>query len=241
MAASAVVARKVLEMPNDHELMDLATIDPANITAVEHGVDPTERVRRNGHAGAVLWFTGLPGAGKSTLAMEVERRLFDAGYQVYVVDGDNIRHGLSADLGFSPEDRTENVRRVGELAALFADAGIVVIAALISPDRADRARARRAAGGAFHEIFIDADVRVCEQRDPKGLYRRARAGEIPAFTGVSAPYDRPERPALTVDTVASSIDACASEITAYAERHTHVAMARRSDGLLGTAVSESST
>ena len=172
-----------------------------NLTPVEHKVTPTARAARFGHKGGVLWLTGLSGAGKSTLAMAVEQHLFRRGYAVYVLDGDNVRSGLNANLGFAPEDRIENIRRVGEVAALFANAGLLCITAFISPYRADRARARAATPpGSFHEIYVSADLATCEQRDPKGLYRRARAGEIGDFTGISAPYEPPEAPALMVDT-----------------------------------------
>ena len=140
----------------------------------------------------MLWFTGLSGAGKSTLALALERELFAKGYQVYVLDGDNIRTGLNANLGFSPEDRAENIRRVGEVAALFADAGFIVISSFISPYRSDRERARAAAKDAFHEIYVKASLAACEERDPKGLYKRARTGEIAEFTGISSPYEPPE-------------------------------------------------
>lgn len=194
----------------------LVTPRGGNLTGVDHRVSAAARAARNGHSGGVLWFTGLSGSGKSTLAMEVEQRLFQMGYQVYVLDGDNIRGGLNANLGFSPDDRAENIRRVGEVAALFADAGMIAIAAFISPYRADRERAR-AAGRAseFHEVFIKADLAVCETRDPKGLYKKARAGQIQDFTGVSAPYEAPERPELTVDTGKAPIADCADRIVDY--------------------------
>ncbi len=146
---------------------------------------------RNGHAGAVIWLTGLSASGKSTLAMAVERRLFARGCFVYVLDGDNVRAGINKDLGFSAEDRAENIRRVAEVAALFADAGAIVVTAFISPFRKDRDAARAAAGSAFHEIYVSADLATCEARDPKGLYRRARSGEVKEFTGVTAPYEPP--------------------------------------------------
>ena len=164
-----------------------------------------------------MWLTGLSGAGKSTLAMAVEQHLFRKGYAVYVLDGDNIRSGLNANLGFSPEDRVENIRRVGEVAALFADAGILCVTAFISPYRADRARARQAAGDAFHEIHIRADLETCERRDPKGLYRRARSGEIGEFTGISAPYEPPQAAELVVDTVRDPIETCVEQILRYVE------------------------
>ena len=181
-----------------------------NISSIDHRVSDQDRWRRQGHKGGVLWLTGLPGSGKSTLAFELERLLFDNNNQVYVMDGDNLRHGLNSDLGFSHEDRTENIRRVGELAALYADAGMIAITAFISPYQADRRDARRAAGQRFHEIYLSASIEVCEGRDPKGHYKKARLGEIPEFTGVSAPYEAPENPELVIDTgvltVADSLD-----------------------------------
>ncbi len=192
-------------------------VKSTNITPVSHRVSAGERAKVVGHAGGVLWFTGLSGAGKSTLAMALEQHLFQRGYQVYVLDGDNVRKGLNANLGFSPEDRAENIRRVGEVAALFADAGIICIASFISPYRADRERAREAAGERFHEIYVKADLAVCEQRDPKGLYRRARSGEIPEFTGVSSPYEAPEGAQLTVDTGEQGIEDCLKALGDYVE------------------------
>ncbi len=204
---------------DQHQGCIVTTPKSNNLTPVEHRVDMAARGARNKHRGGVLWFTGLPGAGKSTLAIEVERHLFEMGYQVYALDGDNIRRSLSADLGFSQADRAENVRRVGELAALLADAGLIAIAAMISPYHADRARARAAARTTgFHEVYIKADLVVCERRDPKGLYKRAHAGEIPDFTGVSAPYEDPARPDLTIDTTAS-VDDCATGIVDYVVRN----------------------
>jgi bifunctional enzyme CysN/CysC len=197
----------------------LITMQGTNVTRVEHRISAEERARKNGHLGGVLWFTGLSGAGKSTLAVEVERRLNAKGYQVYVLDGDNVRQGLNANLGFSPEDRAENIRRVGEVAALFSRAGLIAITAFISPYRSDRNRARRAAGPGFHEIFIDADIETCERRDPKGLYKKARKGEIKEFTGVSAPYEAPQNPELSVATSNRSIEACVEQIIDYVEEH----------------------
>ena len=191
---------------------------PTNIFTVHSRIDAPARAERNRHRGGVLWLTGLSGAGKSTLAVEVERALFEAGYHVYVLDGDNLRHGLNSNLGFSHEDRTENIRRVGEVAALFADAGFICISAFISPYRADRARARKAARGSFHEIYVMADVATCEKRDPKGLYERARRGEIPDFTGISAPYETPESPELVVDTMAHTVEESVSQVLDYVER-----------------------
>ena len=188
-----------------------------HLTRVAHSVATTERERQNGHRGGVLWLTGLSGAGKSTLAFALEEELFARGYQVYVLDGDNVRHGLNADLGFSHHDRTENIRRVGEVAALFADAGLVCISAFISPYRADRDVARQAAKGRFHEVYLDADVQTCEERDPKGLYRKARPGKIADFTGVSAPYEIPPAPDLVVPTGTEDIAASLALAVSYVE------------------------
>jgi bifunctional enzyme CysN/CysC len=190
-----------------------------NLTSVEHRVTAPHRTERNGHSGGVLWFTGLSGSGKSTLAMAVEQRLFNKGYHVYVLDGDNVRGGLNANLGFSPEDRAENIRRVGEVAGLFADSGVICISAFISPYRADRERARAAAKVGFHEIFIKAGLEACERRDPKGLYRKARAGEIADFTGISAPYEPPSKAELVVDTEAADIEESVRQVVDYVERN----------------------
>jgi adenylyl-sulfate kinase len=186
-----------------------------NLTRVEHSVSTSDRELRNRHKGAVLWFTGLSGAGKSTLAIALEEALFERNYQVYVLDGDNVRSGLNSDLGFSHEDRTENIRRVGEVAALFARAGVICISAFISPYRDDRAIARRAAGEKFYEVYVAADLATCEKRDPKGLYKKARAGEIPEFTGISAPYEEPENPQITIDTSRQSINASVDEMLQF--------------------------
>jgi bifunctional enzyme CysN/CysC len=198
----------------------------SNVTTVKHRVAIANRSTRNGHRGGILWFTGLSGAGKSTLGMELERTLFIKGYQVYVLDGDNVRQGLSADLGFSPEDRVENIRRIGEVAALFAEAGVIVISAFISPYRADRDRIRAAHPRYFHEVYINAPLEVCEARDTKGLYRRARAGEIKDFTGVSAPYEPPMAANIEIPTDRWDLDRCISELTAYVERRLSLQIAR---------------
>ncbi len=159
------------------------------------------RAKRNGHPGCAIWLTGLPGSGKSTIARELEKRLFNMGAQVYTLDGDNIRHGINRDLGFSSEDRAENIRRLSEIAALFADAGLAVITAFISPFESDREKARKTIGAKnFIEVFVDCPLEVCEQRDPKGLYKKARRGELLSFTGVHSPYERPAKPDLTLRT-----------------------------------------
>ena len=194
-----------------------------NVFSVEHAVTREQRWQRNGHRGGVVWLTGLSGAGKSTLAMALERQLFARGCHVYVLDGDNVRRGLNANLGFAPDERAENIRRVGEAAALFADAGAICISAFISPYWGDRDRARaateRLVPGGFHEVFVSTDLAVCEQRDPKGLYARARRGEIRDFTGISAPYEAPVAPDLTVDTGQLSVEACLEALVGYCESH----------------------
>ncbi len=187
------------------------------LTGVEHLLRLEEREARNGHRGCIIWMTGLPGAGKSTLAMAAERELFRRGRLVYVLDGDNIRRGLSSDLGFSHEDRVENIRRVSEMAALLADAGFVVISAFISPYAADRAGARSKLPNRFFEVFVNADLATCEKRDPKGLYARARRNEISDFTGVSSPYEAPEHPELAIDTQGSDVASCTSRLVEFVE------------------------
>jgi len=177
-----------------------------------------ERSARNAHHGAVVWLTGLSGAGKSSLAHALERELFNRGMQAYVLDGDNLRYGLNANLGFTPEGRSENIRRVAEVAKLFADAGMIVITSLISPCRADRARARviaREAEVRFFEIHVDCPLAICEQRDPKKLYAKARAGEIKTFTGISASYEAPEKPELTVHTDKQTLSESVAAILDY--------------------------
>lgn len=216
------VAGGLISMEGYPDQRGSLTVKSTNVYSVQHRIGPVQRFARNGHRGGVLWFTGLSGSGKSTLAMEIESRLFGKGWQVYVLDGDNVRRGLNANLGFSPDDRAENIRRVGEVAALFAEAGFIVITAFISPYQADRDRARAAAqanaSGAFHEIYIKAGLAACERRDPKGLYAKARQGKIAEFTGISAPYEAPATPELTVDTESLSVDAAVASILAYVER-----------------------
>jgi bifunctional enzyme CysN/CysC len=190
-------------------------VKSTNIFKVEHRVPEEHRWRANGHKGGILWMTGLSGAGKSTLAFSLEHHLFQKGYQAYVLDGDNVRHGLCSDLGFSPEDRVENIRRIGHAAILFARAGFLVITAFISPYRADRDRIRVLAPEFFHEVYIEADLKTCETRDPKGLYARARKGEIDDFTGISAPYEPPIRAELVVDTMRHSAEECLAILGDY--------------------------
>jgi adenylylsulfate kinase len=181
-------------------------------------VGKLERERLLGQKGATLWFTGLSASGKSTLSIETEKRLHELGYLTYVLDGDNVRHGLNSNLGFTPDDRAENIRRIGEVSHLFADAGVIVLTAFISPYRSDRDRVRRMhPEGNFFEIHVDCPLEVCERRDPKGLYRRARAGEIADFTGVSAPYEPPLEPDVVVDTANRGVNDCVERIVGHLE------------------------
>lgn len=178
-------------------------------------VSRSQREERNGHRGAVVWFTGLSGAGKTTLAHAVQERLFHAGCQAYVLDGDNLRQGLCSDLGFSAQDRSENIRRAGETAGLLADAGVIVLAAFISPFNADREKVRaRLPGGDFIEVHCDCPLTVCEGRDVKGLYRRARAGEVAQFTAISSPYEAPANAELVLDTARLAIADCVEQVLA---------------------------
>ncbi len=191
-----------------------------NITWHHHRITAEERERLSGHKGCVLWFTGLSGSGKSTIANLVDEKLFLRGCRSYVLDGDNIRHGLNKNLGFSKEDRAENIRRISEVAKLFADAGIIAITCFISPYREDRAKARALLPeGRFIEIFVDCPLEICEQRDPKGLYKKARAGEIKGFTGIDDPYEPPESPELVLDSGSTDAETLADQVIAYLDSH----------------------
>ena len=187
-----------------------------NLYFHEHRVPRDLKEKRNGHKSRVIWFTGLSGSGKSTVANATEKLLHDMGLHTYILDGDNVRMGLNKDLGFSPQDRTENIRRITEVAKLFADAGSIVLTAFISPYREDRDNARTIIGdNDFIEIFISADLSVCELRDPKGLYKKARSGEIKGFTGIDAPYEEPINPELVVETDKYNIEECAQIVVKY--------------------------
>lgn len=187
-----------------------------NVTWHEHQVSKAERATLNGHPGSVLWFTGLSACGKSTVANTVDHLLHSEGKRSFVLDGDNIRMGLNKNLGFSPEDRTENIRRIGEVAKLFSSAGIITSTAFISPYKADRDLVRALLQpGEFIEIYVNASLETCEARDPKGLYKKARAGQVPNFTGISAPYEAPDKPELVLDANTKSIDDLAQEVLAY--------------------------
>lgn len=179
------------------------------------------REQKNGHKGGMFWFTGLSGAGKSTLAHAVEERLYQQGYNTYVLDGDNVRHGLCADLSFSDNDRKENIRRISHMANLFVQAGVIVLTAFISPFRVDRQNARKITGQDFHEIFCDCSLEVCEERDVKGLYQKARAGKIPFFTGIDSPYEIPDNPELITSTD-SDLDLSIDQVYDYIKQHVSV-------------------
>ena len=190
-----------------------------NITWHEHHVSKAERCRLNGHKGAVLWFTGLSACGKSTIANTVDHLLHSQAKHSFVLDGDNIRHGLNKNLGFSAEDRAENIRRIGEVAKLFCDAGVITLTAFISPYKADRDKVRALLKpGEFVEIYVKASLETCEKRDPKGLYKKARAGEIKGFTGIDDPYEAPEKPELVLDSDKKGIDELAKEVVQYLDK-----------------------
>jgi len=191
---------------------------PSNIRWHHANVTAADRERSKGQRGAVLWFTGLSGAGKSTIAARVDHGLQQRGRHSYILDGDNLRHGLCKDLGFAPEDRAENIRRLGEVARLFVDAGLIVLVAAISPYRRDREQARAlVAADRFIEIFVDTELAECERRDPKGLYRRARLGEITGFSGIDAPYEVPEAPELRLVAGAAGPDELAAAVLGHLE------------------------
>jgi adenylylsulfate kinase len=187
-----------------------------NIVWHDHRVSKAERKRLNKHQACIIWFTGLPSSGKSTIAGAVEHQLYTRGIRTYLLDGDNVRHGLNRDLGFSPEDREENIRRIGEVAKLFVDAGMVTLVAFISPYRRDRERVRAGVeAGEFVEVYVKCPVEVCEQRDVKGFYRKAKQGEIKDFTGVSAPYEEPLKPEILLETEKLSVEESVKKILDY--------------------------
>lgn len=187
-----------------------------NVHWHDHKVASADRKKLKGHKGAVVWFTGLSACGKSTIANTVDHLLHEQGKHTYLLDGDNIRMGLNKNLGFSAEDRAENIRRIGEVAKLFADAGIITLTAFISPYRVDRDAVRALMGdGGFVEVYVEASLETCEKRDPKGLYKKARAGEIKGFTGIDDPYEAPEKPELVLDSDKKGIDELAGEVVAY--------------------------
>ena len=189
-----------------------------------HGkITKEDRVKLLNQKGVTIWLTGLSGSGKSTIAVELEHALIENKYHAYILDGDNIRHGLNKNLGFSPEDRSENIRRIGEVAKLFTDANIITITAFISPYKQDRDNARKLQReGEFIEVYVKCPLDVCEQRDTKGLYKKARAGEVKEFTGISAPYEEPLNPEITIDTSKMSVEEATRVILGYLERNGYV-------------------
>lgn len=191
-----------------------------NVVWHEHKLLKQQRSEQKQQKPCLIWFTGLSGSGKSTIANALEALLFEMGYHTYLLDGDNVRHGLNKDLGFSDEDRIENIRRIGEVANLFVDSGLIVLTAFISPFTSEREMVRELmADDEFIEVFVDASLAVCEQRDPKGLYKKARAGEIKNFTGIGSRYEEPLSPELVINSDQLSIEACAGEIFNYLKEH----------------------
>ncbi|HME69532.1 MAG TPA: adenylyl-sulfate kinase [Myxococcota bacterium] len=196
----------------------MPTTKSSHITWQPGHVTREDRAQNLGQRGVTVWLTGLSGSGKSTIAIGVEKLLVEGGHAAYVLDGDNIRHGLNKNLGFSPADRNENIRRVGEVAKLFTDAGVIVLTSFISPYRADRDAVRALLGpGDFIEVYLTASLETCESRDVKGLYQKARAGQIPEFTGISAPYEAPEQPELVLDTGRQTVEESVGELLRYLE------------------------
>jgi adenylylsulfate kinase len=193
-----------------------------NIIWYHISVDAHERILKNSHKPCVLWYTGLSGSGKSTISNALDRLLFDRGCNTYLLDGDNIRHGLNRDLGFDDASRVENIRRVSEVSRLMMDAGLIVGTAFISPFVADRANARELIGDNFIEIFIDTPLEECEKRDPKGLYKKARSGEIKNFTGISSPYEAPVAPEIHIKTSELTILEAAQQVLSYLEKHNFI-------------------
>lgn len=194
-----------------------------NITWHAGQVSRQDREKLLGQRGCTIWLTGLSGSGKSTIAVAAEKALAQKGRLTYILDGDNIRHGLNANLGFSPADRTENIRRIGEVSKLFTDAGIIVFTSFISPYRADRDAVRKIMGaGDFIEAWVQASVDTCESRDVKGLYKKARAGEIKDFTGISAPYEEPKNPEVVLDTNGQTVDQSVAALVTYLQKHGYI-------------------
>lgn len=201
---------------------------PENVHYQAHDVTPALRERQNGHRGMVLWFTGYPGSGKSTIANALECALHADGYRTFILDGDNVRHGLNRDLGFTQADRVENIRRVAEVARLMVDAGLIVIAAFISPFRSERELARKLFDeGRFVEVFIDTPLAVCESRDPKGLYKKARAGQLPNMTGVDSLYEPPVAPEIHLETMRQPAEECARTIYERVRAFAHADLDRQ--------------
>lgn len=224
-----IVGGGIVDLKGFSNQRNEAATKAQNLFEVESTIEPHLRHLVNGHKGGVIWFSGLSGSGKTTLALNLQKRLFEKNYQVYMLDGDNIRNGLNADLGFSEKDRHENLRRVGEVAALFADAGMVVISSFISPFAKERDNARVAAKGNFHSIYVKASLETCEKRDTKGLYKKARAGEIKDFTGINSPFEEPDNADLIIDTQKHSLENCIQMLVSYVETNFALLMDAKGD------------
>lgn len=198
-------------------------IESTNVIWHESDVIKKNRQQLNGHQSAIIWFTGLSGSGKSTLSVALEASLYEKGIRTYRLDGDNIRHGLNRNLGFSPADRSENIRRIGEVSKLMVDAGLLTLTAFISPYHEDRELVRQLVEPEeFIEIYVKAGIETCEERDPKGLYKKARLGEIKNFTGIDAPYEEPRNPEIVIDTEQLNIEESVEEILAYLKREKYI-------------------
>ena len=194
-----------------------------HITWHESEVTKAQRQTRNGHQSVLIWFTGLSGSGKSTVSVALEKALFEDDKQTYRLDGDNVRHGLNKNLGFSPEDRQENIRRIGEVGKLMVDSGAITVTAFISPYKQDRDNVRQLfEEQEFIEVYTECSIETCEQRDPKGLYKKARTGEIPEFTGISAPYEPPEEPEIIINTEDNSVESSVNQILSYLKEHRYI-------------------
>ena len=203
--------------------VDVVMGESKNITWHASEVTKDERLQRNQHKSAVIWFTGLSGSGKSTISVELEKALFNHQIHTYRLDGDNVRHGLNRNLGFSPEDRKENIRRIGEVSKLMVDAGLITVTAFISPYKSDREAVRHLLDtDDFIEVYTQCSLSECENRDPKGLYKKVRNGEIAEFTGVNAPYEAPTQPEIVLDTETLSVEASVSKIMDYLQQHQYI-------------------
>lgn len=208
--------------PNS-ELRTPNSITYSNIVWHDHKVTKQDRSTIKNQKPVILWFTGLSGSGKSTIANAVETKLYEMGKHTYLLDGDNIRHSLNKDLGFSEEDRIENIRRIGEVAKLFVDSGLIVLTAFISPFQKDREQVRNLVNDEeFIEVYVDTPLEVCEQRDPKGLYKKARVGEIPDFTGISSPYEPPKNPEIHIKNDEVAVEECVEKVIEYLKEHNYI-------------------
>ncbi|MBV4419440.1 adenylyl-sulfate kinase [Clostridium tyrobutyricum] len=190
-------------------------MESTNIVWHKMDIDRTKREKLLNQNGVLIWFTGLSGSGKSTVASCLESKLYEIGKLTYLLDGDNVRYGLNSNLGFTKEDRSENIRRIGEVCKLFVDAGLITIATFVSPFKEDRNEVRNLMGKDFIEVYVDCPIEVCEKRDPKGIYKKVRKGEIKNFTGIDSPYEKPDKPEIIVSTYLNSVEECADKIIKY--------------------------